>query len=176
MTTVRNLLFTLLFGWIGLLPTVSLSQVVLSGGVTISGGYTVPGTWSDFVRRATVAVGQIKKDQVGVDRFTTGGAAVIIRDSRDRIFLATALHVFYEPSKNWAPETLQIRGWRDERKDRYKDFGAVLSVRSNGKPLYIASTKFDLALVPVTQDIVNRLLDDDHKIFTIDPTMVAGVE
>jgi hypothetical protein len=83
MTTVRNLLFTLLFGWIGLLPTVSLSQVVLSGGVTISGGYTVPGTWSDFVRRATVAVGQIKKDQVGVDRFTTGGAAVIIRETYD---------------------------------------------------------------------------------------------
>ena len=182
MTTLRNLLFMLLFGWVGFLPGSSMSQATMGGKAEMSGkaemggGYNYPGTWADFVRRATLAVGIIQPDQVGVKRFTTGGAAVIIRDSRNRVFIATALHVFQEPSKNWAPDTLQIRGWRDERNDRYKDFGSVLPVRSNGKPLYVASTKFDLAVVPITQEIVNRLLDDDRKLYTIDPTIVGGVD
>jgi hypothetical protein len=168
---------------LGLLPGACPAQATISGGATIGGGATLgggvayAGTWSDPVRRATVAVGTLQKDEKGVDRFTTGGAAIIIRDSRNRCFIATALHVFYnpsrDPSKNWVPESLQVRGWRDEQKSRYSDFGSTLPVRRQQKPLYLASTKFDLAIVPATQEILNRLLDDDHKLTTFDPTTVA---
>jgi Trypsin-like peptidase domain len=181
MKALRNLLLTFFLSLAGFAPNSSVCQVVMSGGVRVSGGVTVSGysgsgTWSDLPRRATVAIGQISNDQVGVKRFTTGGAGVVIRDARNRMFLATARHVFDEPSKKWAPETLQIRGWRDERTDRYKDFGSVLPVRSNGKPLFIASTKFDLAIIPVTQDILNRLADDNHIVTCADPTSIAGVD
>jgi hypothetical protein len=157
------------------------AQVTLSGGATIGGGTTIgggvayPSTWSDFVRRNTLAVGIKQKDPFGKDRFVTGGAAVIIRDASNRIFIATALHVFDEPSKNWAPESLQIRGWRDEKKSRYEDFGSMLPIRKDGKPLFIASKHFDLAVVPVTQEIINRLVDDNNKFSTIEPATTGGV-
>lgn len=35
--------------------------------------------------------------------------------------------------------------------------------------MFIASKKFDLAIVPVTDDIVKRLLDDNKKLYTIEP-------
>jgi hypothetical protein len=142
----------------------------------MAGGTTGGASWSDLPRRATLAVGVKQPDAVGVDRFSTGGAAVLIQDSRNRIFVATALHVFYQPKIHWAPETLQIRGWRDEGKDRYKEFGSTLLLRANGKPLYVASTKFDLAILPATQELLNRLLDDDHKYFALRPTDIAGVD
>ena len=64
MTTLRNLLFMLLFGWVGFLPGSSMSQATMGGKAEMSGkaemgdGYNYPGTWSDFVRRATLAVGK----------------------------------------------------------------------------------------------------------------------
>ncbi|MGB8536241.1 MAG: trypsin-like peptidase domain-containing protein [Acidobacteriaceae bacterium] len=168
---------------LGLLPGACLAQAAIGGNATVSGNATLgggvvyAGTWSDLVRRATLAVGTLQKDQKGVNQFTTGGAAIIIRDSRDRCFIATALHVFYnpsnDPSKNWVPESLQIRGWRDEQKSRYSDLGSTLPVRSHQRPLYVASIKFDLAIVPATQEIVNRLLDGDQKLATFDPTTIA---
>jgi hypothetical protein len=40
----------------------------------------------------------------------------------------------------------------------------------------MASKKFDLAIAPVTQDIVNRLLDDDKKIYTMEPKTIADAD
>jgi hypothetical protein len=98
------------------------SQVVMSGNTTMSGksvmtgGNIATGSWSDGPRRATLSIGLKGKDEIGKDRFLTGGAAVLIRDSANRIFIATALHVFDNPTEHWAPESLQVRGWRDEQK------------------------------------------------------------
>jgi hypothetical protein len=163
-----------------LFPITTRAQVTLGGGVTMGGGATIgggvtyAGSWSDFVRRNTLAVGIKQKDAFGKERFITGGAAVIIRDAANRIFIATALHVFDEPSKKWAPESLQIRGWLDEKKSRYEDFGSTLPLRKDGKPLFIASKNFDLAIVPVTQNILDRLLDNNHKLSTIEPATTGG--
>lgn len=161
-----------------LYPSLTLAQVMsgnaqMSGNARMTGGVTYSGSWSDYVRRATVAVGIIQKDTYGKSRFMTGATAVVIRDSANRVFIATALHVFDEPSRQWAPESLQIRGWRDEQKSRYEEFGSILTLRRNGHPLFTASKKFDLAIVPITEDILNRLLDKDGKIYTISPSTTA---
>ena len=56
----------------------------------MGGGVVYQGTWSDISRRATLSVGQIDEQ----DQFTTGGAAVVIHDSGNHCFIATALHIF----------------------------------------------------------------------------------
>lgn len=139
----------------------------MGGGVTIGAGTNYAGTWSDGARRATVAIGVVEKDEVGSKRFVTGGAGVIIVDPRGRIFIATALHVFDNASENWAPITLQIRGWKDEQHDPYKDFGSTLTLRKNGNPVYFASEAFDLAIVQITEEIARRLQSDDGKVTAV---------
>jgi hypothetical protein len=58
MTTLRNLLFMLLFGWVGFLPGSSMPQATMSGKAEMGGGYNYPGTWSDFVRREDNGTGR----------------------------------------------------------------------------------------------------------------------
>jgi Trypsin-like peptidase domain len=171
-----GILIVLVVGVVALSLGAAPSQVIMSGktstsGKTItSGGPVYPGTWSDLPRRATLSVGQIDAN----GKFTTGGAAVVIRDTKNRCFIATALHVFFNPKQNFEPVSLQIRGWRDETKDRSSDQGSTLWLKRGARPLYLASANFDLAIVDLTQDIANRLYDDDHKLFTYDPTTIAG--
>jgi hypothetical protein len=163
-------------------PLNIVPQAVMSGNSTmfgngtLSGGPTYAGSWSDNVRRTTLAVGELSKDEYGKDRFRTGGAAVLIQDTSNRIFIATARHVFVNPEKNWAPESLKIRGWRDEKKSRYQDFGSTLLLRKNGQPLFTISTEFDVAIIPVTQEILQRLADDNHKVMTIGPRELGVAE
>ena len=40
-------------------------------------------------------------------------------------------------------------------------------------PLYLASTKFDLAIIAMTQEIANRLYDDNHKLSAFGPADIA---
>jgi len=130
-------------------------------------------TWSELPRRATLSVGLVQKDSSGKDRFVTGGAAVLIRDSANNVFIATALHVFEEPERKWAPESLQIRNWRDEKVSRYQQFGSTLLLRRDGIPLYTVSRDLDLAVIPVNQEIIERALDDDRSLYTLTPSDVG---
>jgi len=41
-----------------------------------------------------------RKDEIGKERFFTGGVAVLVTDSANRPFIATALHVFDNPSEH----------------------------------------------------------------------------
>jgi hypothetical protein len=128
--------------------------VALSNGVAASGADVKSGTWSDLARKATLAVGIRSKDQFGKDRFSTGGAAVLVSDVRGRIFIVTARHVFDNPADHWAPDTLQIRGWKDERTSRYEDFGSTLRLRDNGRLLFVESTWLYLAAIVAPQDVL----------------------
>jgi hypothetical protein len=81
--------------------------VTIGGGVKIGGGVQIggagrpsPGTWSDQARRVTVAVGRKGKDEFGLDHFQTGGVAVVVTDGKQCCFLATALHVFFNPNSD----------------------------------------------------------------------------
>jgi hypothetical protein len=145
-----------------------------TGRAPQSGSTLATGTWSDGPRRATLALGLITKDDTGTNRFTTGAAAVLLKDANNRVFIATALHVFENPAERWAPDTLQVRGWKDENKSRYEDFGSVLHLRRNGVPLYTASTKFDLAVIPATQEILQRIADDNHIATVYGPDWIGG--
>ena len=170
-----------ILGWV-LFATVSASSqvqgggVTLSGGVSISGGVTLSGsgspssaTWSDTARRVTLAVGVKTKDEFGVELFQTGGVAVLIADKDNHPFIATALHVFSNPKENWLPESLQIRGWKDEQTSRYVDFGSPIVLKKDGKQLYTASDAFDLAIIPATKEIIERLKGGDNLVFAIHP-------
>jgi hypothetical protein len=160
------------------LPLSALSQAPSPGTPTASHSpaSTDPGTgsWSDGPRRATLALGLIVKDESGRNRFTAGAAAVLLKDANNRVFIATALHVLDNPIEHWAPDTLQVRGWRDEMKSRYEDFGATLQIRKNGVPLFVASTKFDLAVIPATQEILQRIADDNHIATVYGPDWIGG--
>jgi V8-like Glu-specific endopeptidase len=160
-------------------PTQCLSQVTFSPGVALSPGVAVSGSnvnsgsWSDIPRRTTLAVGQVLKDEAGKDRFTTGGAAVLVQDARGRVFIVTARHVFDNPSEQWAPNSLQIRGGKDEKKSRYEDFGSTLKLRDNGHPLFVESKQFDLAAILAPQDVVARVTDDNKKSYAVGPQDIA---
>lgn len=165
-----------------LLAPLLSSQAVLSGNAQISGNAILSGgiqystTWSEYARRSTLAVGIIRNDGNG-ERFVTGAAAVIIRDQRNRVFVATALHVFSEPSSNWAPETLQLRGWRDEQRSPFEDLGTELVLIRNSAPLYVASKNLDLAVVAAPPDLITRLLDPaTGKIYTLAPDDIGGAD
>jgi hypothetical protein len=158
-------------------PPVGLSQVTMSGvelkGVKVSGTGT-SGTWSDLPREATLTVGVKGKDQFGKDCFRVGGAAVLVKDSANRIFIATALHVFDNPAEHWAPESLQIRGWKDEQHCPYQDFGDTLELRKNGQPLFTASKSLDVAVIPAPQAILQRVANDKGVVTVADPTSIGG--
>jgi hypothetical protein len=166
--------FLIIAPFIGFSQVVTSGRVITSGQVVTSGADTEGGTWSDRPRRATLAVGLKQKDEFGKERFFTGGAAVLVTDSANRTFIATALHVFDNPSEHWAPESLQVRGWRDELKGRYEDFGVTLQVRKDGQALFTASKEFDLAVIPAPQAILDLIADDDHKYVVVSPAMIAG--
>lgn len=138
------------------------------------GSNLVGSSWSDGPRRATLALGLITKDDGGINRFTSGAAAVLLKDSTNRVFIATALHVFENPLEHWAPDALQVRGWKDENKSRYEDFGSVLQLRKNGVPLYTASRQFDLAIIPAPQEILQRIADDNHIATVYGPDWIGG--
>jgi hypothetical protein len=165
-----------------LLVSVSAAQVTISGGVAMSGGVTTSGSgtssgsWSDNFRKTTLAVGQVTKDEFGLDHFQTGGVAVLISDGRNRFFIATAKHVFDNPSEHWAPESLQFRGWKDEQTSRYRDFGARIVLRQNGKNLFTASSDFDLAVIPATEELLTRIELDGHKVAVLQPTDFADAQ
>ena len=165
-----------------LTPSLLLSQgnVYGSGETTGTGSVTgrsvSSGSWSDIPRRATISLGLIQKDQSGAERFATGGAGILIRDSNDQIYIATALHMFENKTENWAPEYLNVRGWKDENKSRYQDFGSKLLLRSEGKPLYIASLKFDLALIKVNEEIENRVADNKDQLYTLKVSDIGSDE
>jgi hypothetical protein len=152
------------------IPALSLStsaQTAAPNTTTAShspeaGSNLIGSSWSDGPRRATLALGLITKDEAGINRFTSGAAAVLLKDSSNRVFIATALHVFENPAERWAPDSLQVRGWKDEKKTRYEDFGSVLQLRKNGVPLYTASRQFDLAVIPAPQEILQRIADENH--------------
>jgi hypothetical protein len=116
------------------------------------------------------------KDEAGKERFTTGGAAVLVNDTKGRTFIVTARHVFDNPSEHWAPISLQIRGWRDENKSRYEDFGSELKLREDGHPLFIESSKYDLAAILAPQEIVDRVADDKHLALVVNPDEIAGAD
>jgi hypothetical protein len=162
------------------LPLNGLSQVSAFGNTSGAGqapqSSTGPGAglWSDGPRRATLALGQVAKDQAGKSRFVTGAAAVLLKDANNRVFIATALHVFDNPTEHWAPDSLQVRGWKDEKKSGYEDFGSTLQLRSNGRPLFTASAKFDLAVIPATQEILQRIADDNHIATVYGPDWIGG--
>ena len=155
------------------------AQTTMGGAVTMSGAVTMGGytqSWSQGMRQITLALGKVDKDEFGKERFTTGGAGVLIRDTSNRFFIATALHVFDNPERHWAPESLQVRGWRDEKKSRYLDFGSLLTLRVNGQPLFFASKKFDLAIAPITADIASRLLTDTRQLLAAEPSSFGNNE
>jgi len=156
-----------------------LSQAAPSGRTSTTnsapqGGIDPAGPWSDGPRRATLALGLISKDETGKSRFTSGAAAVLLKDVNNRVFIATALHVFDNPAEHWAPDSLQVRGWKDEKKTRYEDLGSLLQLRSGGRPLFTASAKFDLAVIPATQEILQRIADDSHIATVYGPDWIAG--
>jgi V8-like Glu-specific endopeptidase len=153
---------------------VTSGRVITSGHVITSGANTGGGTWSDRPRRATLSIGLKRKDEFGKERFLTGGAAVLVTDAANRTFIVTALHVFDNPSEHWAPDSLQVRGWRDEPKGRYEDFGVTLQVRKEGQALFTASKEFDLAIIPAPQAILDLVADDDHKYVAVSPETIAG--
>ena len=173
---------TLQLSFFLLLAPFGRAQVVIGGNATIGGAATISSSgvgsasWSDGARHITLAVGQVSKDASGVDLFTTGGAAVLVEDIRGHMFIATALHVFENPLEHWAPESLRIRGWKDERTSRYKDFGTVLQLRKEGKPLYRASLKFDLAVIPAPQDVLQRVATINNDVAVAAPVTFGGTE
>jgi len=161
------------------LSSSGLAQAAPSGRTSTTssasqGAIDPTGPWSDGPRRATLALGLISKDDSGKGRFTTGAAAVLLKDANNRVFIATALHVFDNPAEHWAPDSLQVRGWKDEKKSRYEDLGSPLILRINGRPLFTASAKFDLAVIPATQEILQRIADDSHIATVYGPDWIAG--
>jgi Trypsin-like peptidase domain len=156
------------------LPLSSSSQTATPSHITQGGADLGTGPWSDGPRRATLALGQISKDEAGRDRFTAGAVAVLLKDANNRVFIATALHVLENPAEHWAPDFLQVRGWKDEQKSRTEDLGSRLQLRSNGRPLFTASTKFDLAVIPATQEILQRVADDTHVATVYGPDWIGG--
>ena len=52
---------------------------------------------------------------------------------------------------------------------RYEDFGSEVLLRRNGRPFFTASSEFDLAVIPVTADIVKRVMGVDDKWFAVHP-------
>jgi V8-like Glu-specific endopeptidase len=148
-------------------------RTTIGGKITISGNSTSSNSWSDTMRKATLAVGQVAKDEFHVDHFQTGGVAILICDKNNHFFIATAKHVFENGETNWRPESLQFRGWRDERNSRYHDFGTQVMLRHNGQPLYTASTTFDLAIIPATNGLLERVKTDPHSAVAIGPVEIA---
>ncbi len=153
-------------------PPPAPARVVESG----SNPGTGSGPWSDGPRRATLSLGLVSKDAAGRDRFTPGGAAVLIKDAANRLFLATALHVLDNPAEHYVPETIQVRGWKDEQKSRYEDLGTTLQLWKNGRALFTSSAKFDLAVIPVPQDLLQRVADDKHIVTVYGPEWIAGAD
>jgi hypothetical protein len=162
------------------MPLSGFSQVVMQG-VTLQGhvttsGQNITGTWSDRPRRATLTFGIKGKDELRKDRFLTGGAGILVEDSAGRHFIATALHVFENPAQNWAPDSLQVRCWRDEQKSRYEEFGYTLQLRKDGQPLYRGSKTLDLAVIPAPQELLDRVADDQHHAIVAGPEDLGGSE
>jgi V8-like Glu-specific endopeptidase len=165
-------------------PVVLIAQGQITGqgeitGQGVIGGNGSSGTWSDIPRKIVLTVGIKIKDQSG-EHFQSGGAAVLVSDAAHRTFIATALHVFDNPEKHWAPDTLQIRGWKDEGKSRYIDFGETLQVRKDGKPLSTASKQFDLAIIPAPSAIIRSVQADPEngrkQFFAPGPQELGGDE
>lgn len=157
----------------------SFSQATVSGAATMGGAATITGgpsyvgSWSENVRKATLAVGQVEKDAGGKEQFSTGGAAVLIMDSSQRVFIATAKHVFDDPEKKWAPESLRIRGWKDEQTSRYSDLGSELILRKNGVALFTESDDFDLAVIIAPEEIKQRVANEQHRCMAISPAQIG---
>jgi Trypsin-like peptidase domain len=175
MVSPRNILvLSISIGLLAPLSGLAQTRPTANTSTTASTTSSTTGAWSDGPRRATLALGLITKDETGVNRFTAGAAAVLLKDSSNRVFIATALHVFESPLEHWAPDSLQVRGWRDETKTRYQDFGSVLQLRKNGRPLYTASPQFDLAVIPAPQEILQRIADDNHIATVYGPDWIGG--
>lgn len=70
-------------------------------------------------------------------------------------FLVTARHVFYDPLKNWDPESVQIRfNWFDQKPvDEY--LGIKIKLKENNKHLWIGhqDNSVDLAALPLVISI-----------------------
>ena len=119
-------------------------------------------SWIDYWRNATVAIGRIQEAEVKQSDgkilkkkiFVIVGTGVILgfpEDASKTPWLVTAKHVFFDPSKKWEPDNLQIRfSWFDERAvDEY--LGIRIDLKKDGKKLWVAhpTNNVDLACVPL---------------------------
>jgi hypothetical protein len=116
--------------------------------------------WVDAWREATVAIGRIAKaDVTGPNGIIikkevfipvgTGLIAALPNDTSGIPWLMTAKHVFYEPSENWDPDSIQLRfSWFDGKPvDEY--LGVTVALKKSGQRLWIThpSEEVDLACI-----------------------------
>lgn len=119
-------------------------------------------SWIDLVREATVALGTVKQAKVQDEKgektekniFAVVGTGVILGipdDQSKTPWIVTAKHVFHDPTKNWDPDTIQLRfAWFEEKGiDEY--LGIKINLKKNGKRLWTPhpNNQVDLAAMPL---------------------------
>ena len=145
--------------------TIIFFVFIIVTGTSVMAADRVQKSWIEAVKEATVAIGTLKKARVktpiGEEQKTifavvgTGVIMVAPGQTEGLPFVVTARHVLYDPSKNWDPESVQIRfNWFDQKPvDEY--LGIKTKLKENNKHLWIGyqDNSVDLAALPLVISI-----------------------
>lgn len=118
-------------------------------------------SWIEAVKDATVAIGRleqahvkttVREEQKTIFAVVGTGVIMVAPGQKNGVpFLVTAKHVFYDQSKNWDPESVQIRfNWFDQKPvDEY--LGIKIKLKEDNKHLWIGhqDNSVDLAALPL---------------------------
>lgn len=145
--------------------TIVIFVFIIVTGTSVMAADRAQKSWIEAVKEATVAIGRLEKARVktpiGEEQkiiFAVIGTGVIMvapGQTESVPFLVTARHVLYDPSKNWDPESVQIRfNWFDQKPvDEY--LGIKIKLKENNKHLWIGhqDNSVDLATLPLVISI-----------------------
>jgi Trypsin-like peptidase domain len=164
-------------------PQQTQSQgVKISGGVKLSGGVKMSGLakspqggyWLDKWREATISLGRVETDRNGRPFYRVIGTGFIATDSH-KLFIVTAKHVFFDPERNWHPDTLNVRFAWEEGRSVYSDLGLPLPlVRATADLWTSPQDASDIAAIPMPETFAQAANPETHQFRPAWPSDMAS--
>jgi len=146
---------------VGAPPTSSTQHPVTPPAPSANTSDVIRKAWTEHLRRSTVSFGTVQTIG-GVQTFRAIGTGVLVAHSVPgngfKVGIATARHVFDDPTKGWRPSDLHVRFAAEEGRTFAQDIGYPITLlAAGGTSLWLSIDGSDVAVIGLTDAFVSQL-------------------